>query len=463
MRTPFSRHDPRILVLAVCRSIAALGFSIVFPFLSIYLHSEMGVSMTAIGTLFLASSAAGGLAQLAGGELSDRLGRKRVMIAAFGIRAVMFFLMSVAVLQRAQFGVLAALVIGTVFTGRLFEPASNAMISDVTGSNRRQEAFALVRIGMNLGWAIGPAMGGFLASFSYAFLFLTSGILSIAGLVLLLARLKDTQVGTRSVKLSLHDVREIVRDRTFSHYSMISLLLFVVTAQLMMTLSVYAVDWVGISKIELGYLYTLNGLMVVVLQFPCVRLVQRFRISRVLALSSLLYAVGYFSMAFAPAVARAFSRFGAMGGAPASHGLSGGAFDVAGLAAGAAAGVTGAVGGALGGGFLTLLVCMAVVTLGEILMGPASLALVANMAPAARYGRYMGVYGLSDSVGHSLGPFLGGIVMDASAGNSYGVWGAVGVVGLAACVGFLQFGKRLTRDTDVLPPEMPPGGISPPQ
>ena len=403
LHTTIKGHDRNVHVLVLCRGITALGFSVVFPFLGLYLHDVMHISMTAIGSIFLGSSLAGAVASLVGGELSDKFGRKRVMVTALFLRTLIFFAMSLAVWSKAGFPAIAGLVVLSTFTGRLFEPPAGALISDVTVPARRQEAYALLRIGLNLGWAIGPALGGFLASRSYAFLFLISGIVTAAGLVFLLALLRDTRKGTHTEKLSIRDMALVSRDKVFLSYNLISMLLFVVAAQLIMAFSVYSVDWVGISKVQLGYVYSLNGLMVVVLMFPCVKLLERFRMSRVMAVGSLLYAVGYFSAAFA------------------------GYFETA-----------------FGAGFAALFISMVVVTFGEIFTSPASLALVANMSPPERYGRYMGTYELFSSVGHFLGPFLGGLAMDASGGNALFVWGPVGILGICASAGFIIWGTRLS-------------------
>ena len=138
--------------------------------------------------------------------------------------------------------------------------------------------------------------------------------------------------------------------------------------------------------------------------------------TRVMALGSLLYAVGYFSVSLA-------------------------------------------------GGFLSLFFCVVVVTFGEMFTSPSSLALVANMAPRERYGRYMGVFELFSSVGHSLGPFVGGIIMDASAGNRFVIWGFVGIVGLIATQGFLMIGNRLSSRVDSpvreISPEVVGGAVVP--
>jgi MFS family permease len=135
--------------------------------------------------------------------------------------------------------------------------------------------------------------------------------------------------------------------------------------------------------------------------------------TRVLAFGSLLYALGYFSSSFA-------------------------------------------------GGFAVLLGAIVVVTLGEILVGPASVALVANIAPSKRYGRYMGVFGLFSSVGFSLGPFVGGVVMDVSGGSRLIVWGLIGIIGILASAGFILLGNKLPAGVDRPTAEGPVGVITAP-
>ncbi len=409
----FQRHDRRVHILVLCRGITALGFSVVFPFLSIYFHNVMKVPMATIGSVFFAAILSGAVAELVGGELADRFGRKIVMVSALGIRAGVFLLISLAIFKNVGFVPIAGLIVLSSFSRGLFEPAALAMVSDVTTPEKRQEAFAFLRIGINLGWAVGPAMGGFLASFSYAFLFSVSGVVTLVGVVILLVSLKEPTGTSRAERVGLRDLATVAHDRLFLSYNVISVLVCVVAAQLIMVFSVYAVEWVGISKVSLGYLYTVNGLVVVFLQFPCVKLVERFRMTRILALGSLLYAAGYFSASFAA-------------------------------------------------GFAMLVAAIVVVTFGEILTGPASVALVANIAPVKRYGRYMGVFGLFSSVGFSLGPFVGGLVMDMSGGNRLIVWGLIGVIGVVASVAFLMLGRRLPAGVDRPSTEMPMGVITAP-
>jgi MFS family permease len=80
---------------------------------------------------------------------------------------------------------------------------------------------------------------------------------------------------------------------------------------------------------------------------------------------------------------------------------------------------------------------MIVITLGEVTFSPVSMAAVANMAPANRMGRYMGFFGLTEALGWSLGPFLGGILYDHLALTPAALWGIVGGLGVIAALGFM--------------------------
>ena len=192
---------------------------------------------------------------------------------------------------------------------------------------------------------------------------------------------------------------ETLRDPVFLRYCLTSLVLFTVMSQLISTLSVYAVEWAGLTKVELGVIYALNGLMVVFLQFPAVRLIGRIRLTSALALGAVFYGLGY----------------GMMG---------------------------------LGGGFVLLATAMFVTTIGEIVSTPPSLNLVANFSGETTRGRYMGVFGLFNSFGWSAGPLVGGILLDLARGRPMILWGTIMGIAFLAALGYLDVRRRIDLATD---------------
>lgn len=406
------------------RVLSSTGFSISIPFLSLYLYGARGIPMSAIGGMFFVAALAGAAAQLYGGEWTDRYGRKPVLVAAQAGRGAIFLGMGFATLVQADFWVFVLLTCWSAFFGRLYEPPSGAMVADVTSGDGRVEAFGILRVAGNLGFAIGPAVGGFLTALSYATLFfVSSGILLLSALFLAVrieeslpterrrgreAGIGDDLPPTAARRapaarfqggIDFRSILDTLRDHRFLRHSIGCLFFFTVLGQLMSTFSVYAVEWAGISKIELGWIYSLNGGMVTLLQFPAVRALAPYRMTTALALGSVLLAAGYAMMGFA---------------------------------SGAAA----------------IALCMAVVTIGEITATPAAMNLAAGFSTEETRGRYMGVYGLFNSFGWSLAPVLGGALLDASHGVAWIPWTGIGLLGLIAAYLFFDLRGRLSPALD---------------
>lgn len=414
------QEDRRLLHLFIGRVLSSTGFAIVLPFLSLYLHGTRGVPMTAVGGLFLVASLGGALGQIVGGEWSDRSGRKVVMVASQLLRALAFFSLGMAVMTHAPFGVFVLATTLSAFGGRMFEPPSGAMVVDIAGVDRQAEYYGVLRIAGNLGWALGPAIGGFLAALSYSSLFLVGAGVMLGAASIMAFRVEETspmhsarrprpdpamaeipEIGQAAAppRFQFSESLRALREPAFLRYLLVSTLLFIVMAQLIVTLSVYAVEWVGLSKVQLGALYTLNGLTVVFLQFPAVRITRRLRLTTSLTLGAILYGLGYGMMGW-------------------------------------------------GQGMPMLLAATLIVSLGEIVSTPPSLQLVANFSGVTTRGRYMGLYGVFNSMGWSLGPVVGGALLDAGKGRPMLVWSVIMALAFLAAAGFLDLRRRLSPSLD---------------
>jgi len=256
--------------------------------------------MSVVGAVFGIASLGRAVFGVIGGEVSDRIGRVKVMGTAQLLRGVSFLIVTWIIFKNGGFLPIALLVVFSSILGGFFQPVAHAMVADVVGKEKRVEGYSIVRIGGNLGWAIGPAIGGFVSAVSYSLLFLIAALVTFLSAFLILAFLKETVTkGVDLPRFRFQDLLEIRKDRHFFIYCSISLVLFIVVAQLVATLSVYSVDWVGISKNQMGILYTLNGLIVVFFQFPMSKFIRKYNLSRVLFYGSLIYMLGYSSVGFA--------------------------------------------------------------------------------------------------------------------------------------------------------------------
>lgn len=398
----FRSFDRRVWVLFASQLIASIGFSVVIPFLAIYFHDRLGVSMSLVGTVFLSLALMGAIGQLTGGLLADRFGRRRVMLLSVSIRAVIFAMVSLAIASSQGFFAISALVVVSFLMGSMFEPAANAMVADVVEPGRRLEAFSLLRIGVNIGWAVGPMMGGFLAAVSYSSLFLLTALTGAISATLICLWIEESiHRQLKGGDLRLRELASIRRDTNFTIFCVASFVMFIVVSQMSSTLSVFSNEQVGLPEVEIGYLYSINGLMVVLLQFPIARCLGRFRMSRALVMGAVVYAVGYFLVGIAPA-------------------------------------------------FIFMALCMTIITLGELIVSPSSMNLVAKLSPENERGRYMGVFGLSGAMGWSLGPFIGGVLIDTVVDRPLLLWGTIALISIIAAAVYAALGRRIGTDLDVV-------------
>ena len=384
------RFKPGIWYLTIIGFINSAGFSLSLPYIALYLNQNRGISMTAVGLIILLTGLISAAVQLASGALCDRLGRRPLLIASMVSGTVLFGWMALLIEVTAP--VWAIIVVYTGLRGAIVmaNPAIQSMVADHCPRERLTEAYGLVRIGGNLGWALGPALGGFLlASLHYSWLFGVATLMRGIALIFALITVKESFVGCQE-HITLRSIFKAGQDRSFLGFTLLCLLLFLAMGQMSTTLSVYTVERAGFSDAMYGSLRTLNGLMLVALQYPVTRALQRVSKKMALILGSCLYALGYFSMSLV------------------------GLYPVA-------------------------LAAMAVVTLGEITIAPTTLAVVGEMSPATWRGRYMGFYGLSETLGVSTGPLLGGILLDDFPTGRVSIWGVIAGVALLAALGFTMW------------------------
>ncbi len=196
----------------------------VMPFLSIYLHNELGISMTIVGMVLLISAVVGALGQIVGGELADIMGRRKIMIMAMAARCVMFLGLAYVISGGADIFVITIMVSLSSLAGSFFEPASNALIADVVEPKKRLEAYGLLRIGGNVGWTLGPLLGGLLSMISYPFLFIISAAATgTVSMIVFMFVAESISSGARRQKLSLHDLGRLREDRRFLAFCIISI------------------------------------------------------------------------------------------------------------------------------------------------------------------------------------------------------------------------------------------------
>jgi len=351
----------------------------------------LALSLTMLSTAF---------SQGFGGELSDLWGSKRVMELALALRSLTAAGMGLA-MGLGPTWLLVGLGVLSSFLGAFFEPAIRSWVAEEYPAHQRASAYGSLRVAMNLGWAVGPALGGLLAERSYPLMFAGTAVVCALCLGALRWGLEDDGPA-REAPFSLRGVMSAAGDARLLEFCACGLLLAVVMSQLVVSLSVHSVRFAALSEREVGLLFGLNGLVVILTQRWITGLMRRLRLSLVLACGSLLYALGY-----------------------------------------------GWVGWARG--FPLMASAVVVVSLGEVVAAPGLQALAVNLAPARLKGRYLGFQGLTSQAGSALGPLLGGLALQHLSPRWPGApWLLVAATGAVAGLGFYRLGRRLSPQEEGL-------------
>jgi MFS family permease len=171
----YQEYPKQFWVIVGSNFIDRVGGALIFPFFALYITSKFQVGMTEVGLLFALFSVTDMIGNMIGGALTDFLGRKTMIIMGLIISALTSLGMGL-VNQLEWFYVMGA-VSGLFATAA--GPAHEAMLIDILPEKKRSEGFGVMRVAMNLSIAIGPAIGGFLASRSYLILFVADTVTSL--------------------------------------------------------------------------------------------------------------------------------------------------------------------------------------------------------------------------------------------------------------------------------------------
>lgn len=394
LRTTYNEFPTTFWTLMGASFIDRLGGALLFPFFALYVTARFDVGMTQVGILFTIFSIASIAGSFVGGALTDKFGRRGVLI--FGLMASATASLAMGLVDNlASFYTLAA------FTGLLADvgqPAQQAIIADVLPHKQQAQGFGVWRVVINVAVAIGPAIGGLLATRSYLGLFIADAVSSYITAAVVFFVLPETKpqatedLPEESFSQSLVGYLRVARDRAFIAFLFVAALSVLVYAQMYSTLSVYLRDVHAIPDRGYGILLSLNATMVVFLQFWITRRLSSRAPLLVLVWGCLFYAVG-------------FGMFG------------------------------------FGSGMLYFALAMAVLTIGEMYIAPTGQAIVASLAPAAMRGRYMAAFGLAWGLPFGLAPLFAGLIMDNYDPNW--VWYGSIILGVLSAFGFLALHTRL--------------------
>ena len=369
-----------------------LGGALIFPFFGLYITYKYNVGMTEVGVMFSIMAVSSLVGSLIGGALTDKFGRKIMILFGLVISAASTLLLAFA--PSLDFIYLAGLVVGLF--GNMAGPAHQAMVTDVLPEDKRIDGFGILRVIANLAVAIGPAIGGFLAARSYTMLFIIDVILSTITAIIILAFVPETKPETpkgvdgkpqreQSLGETLAGYSKVFKDSTFMVYMLAAIFMVLAYQQMNTTLPVYLRDVHGLPDSGYGLLLSLNASMVVIFQFWITRRIKKFAPMKIMAWGMVIYALGFSMYGFVSA-------------------------------------------------FWLFIVAMVIITIAEMLVSPTGQAIVAKLSPEDMRGRYVAIFGFSWTLPTAIGPLVAGLVMDNYDPNW--VWYGAGIFMLLSAAVF---------------------------
>ncbi len=355
----------------------------VVPFLTLYL-TRQGYSLAEAGVALGAYGAGNFLAGLVGGHLADHLGRRSTIVLSMFSGAAALLALS----QARAYPLIVALAALAGLTAEMYRPASSALLADLVPPGQRVTAFSALRVAFNAGWACGPALAGFIAEKGWVWLFAGDAFTSVLyGIVALVAlpgggHPPAGREGWAGVARLMWGDRRLLRMLAGT---------FAISLIFMQQSSTFGqhVTGLGLPASVYGLVLSLNGAIIVCCELPLTTVTRRFPARRVIALG---YVV----------IGTAFALNGLAHTVPA------------------------------------LVACMVLFTLGEMCAMPVASAYIADLAPAAMRGRYMGVYGMTFTLAIIVGPVSGLTLLHAGSGA---LWLASAALGLVASGLILSSGR----------------------
>lgn len=396
MRFPISNTVVKnriIQTISLAELLRLMGRSGVWVFVPLYLLAINASSYVGIGVLFLLSAAASIPVSIFGGNLVDKIGRRKIALVIAPVLSILFFFMFLGIyLKLSTYFVTVSFI--------LFSPAAvlqmiidNVIVTDCTGELERIDAFSMTRIGANIGFSLGPALAGFAIGYNYAILPLIPMFAETAGFFLYF-RFINYNEGP------VHAERNLLsfpgKDRRFILVALIISLVFFSTGPWAYILPQFLsnVDLIPYSYI--GLLFASNGLAVVLLQLPVNRLFYKVGDMTRISIGMVIYAATFVVFGFTRNV-------------------------------------------------ILLLVNIVVLTIGENTIAPPSNSIIGKIAPANRRGEYYGGYSLMNNFMGPFSPLLYEAMLAYFFTKPVSLWILVGTICLALALS-IPATKRFWKD-----------------
>ena len=386
---PYRGLSIEVWHLALATLINRAG-AMVIPFLSLYLTNSLGFSLGQAGWVMTCYGIGSVTGVYLGGKLSDKIGYFKVMYNSLLVTGVVFVLLQFV----EQFYFFCGGIFLLTLVADAFRPAIWVALNDYSKPANRTRSVTLVRLAINLGFSVGPAMGGLIITYiSYKGLFWVDGITCMMAGILILRYLRQKSPVASKEEKSERQKRSPYRDRQYMTFWFAMFLVGFTFMQYFSTIPLYYREKLMMTEDHIGLMLAMNGFLIFLLEMPIVHSLERGR------LDDLKIVIGGTALLLLSFLVLNLSLW---------------------------------IGIAISGIIL--------MTFGEMLGFPFSNSYALDRAKKGSQGAYMAMYSMSFSFAHILGPNVG-LQLSENFGFAF-TWNVMAAVCLAACVILLLIQRK---------------------
>jgi len=364
-KTSFTGLSPKTWLLSFIMLINRSG-TMVVPFMTLYLTGKtMNRTLAEAGTVMGLFGLGAIIGAYFGGKFSDRLGFFKVQMFTLFFGGIFFIILG----QIQSYPLICLFTFLLSLINEAFRPANSSAIAFYSTPENRTRSYSLNRLAINLGWAFGASLGGFIAGYDYELLFGVDGFTNIAAAFLLFLFLKPEKIEIKSeVKEEVvPESQSAYRDKPYLWFIFLTTIFGLCFFQMFTTIPKYFRDNLSLTEKYIGFIMAVNGLIIVGLEMVLVYVLeQKKKMTFFITLGTFICAVSFLSL----------------------------------LLPGNAKWIT---------IFMILLI-----TFGEIISMPFMNSFWISRSNEKNRGQYAALYTMAWGIGQTLGPFLCALLVDAT-------------------------------------------------
>jgi MFS family permease len=356
----------------------------VIPFLTLYLTTQRAIPVSQAALMVSLFGAGSFIAQLSGGELTDRLGRRPIMLMSFLITPIFMIILGLA--RELTLISISTFMVG--FCTDLYRPAVGAAIADLVPPEARTRAYGYNYWAINLGAAVAPVLAGLMAESNYLILFVAdASTTAIFGLIVLF--------GVRETRpAEAHHASHMPLGKRISQLKRAPILLIFSLLTLFFG-AIYTQGYIGLpldmqshglGPESYGVAIALNGFLIILVTIPISNMAAKWPRFETVAVSAVLLGLGF--------------------------------------------GFT-----ALASNLWLFALSVAIWTLGEVAATSVSPTIIADLSPIELRGLYQGIFGAAWGLAYFMGPIAGGWVYE-NLGSDV-LWIGCLIIGIVVSLGYL--------------------------